>query len=622
MSTTQYFHTPAFQNDFPDEPAKYQQVLNDWTTNVNGWVQQGMLGNPWNSTNASNQTYFYNPLTTDIPQGTEAAQIPWQAFPNRLMQYFASGQTPANPYSYSDDKILSLADFGYTQQPYRPTNSFQKIPTTLCPQVDWSTPQDEWHLFGPYGPRGWLDEYCEWCVTRDTDNNIVRVDFTCENPEYWNTLWKIDPERVRQLYQDTLNYAVPDAQQITVALEDLQLLDPTTKTPVIDPETGRAAYNPLNKWNSGPVAVRTGDASQFSGGAMHLTSTPNTLQTELGLAGAATVQRKIGNNDPQKLICCSQYGQEYRNSDPTIGRGVNVAVSNQSLACLADPFGLYIQVPDFTAYSIKPSVQLPTGATVADCWQIVRGSLVLVDPVTNQYFPGEYYSSEYQGVGNFILHAVFQIPASWQDLNPAGVTLADILINGQPIQWAGQIARTFTMALYARALPAAQAAPQLDCVGTPAVLANQPLQLMYTDLWNAYYNTLEFNPSGQTMSLASNTTFITPRVEPSASVQMSLTYTPAQTKPPSPTVEFSTPDYQGVDSAIAVSVLGLAPVNYAVPGNSYPSDSYVLTLQVSVAASAAVGMRGVRITDPRQEPAVFAPAVLNIVPTGTLATTT
>ena len=64
-------------------------------------------------------------------------------------------------------------------------------------------------------------------------------------------------------------------------------------------------FNPLNKWNSGPIEVRTGDPASFTGGVIHLTSTPNTLQTELGLAGAATVQYKCGNQDSQTLICCA-----------------------------------------------------------------------------------------------------------------------------------------------------------------------------------------------------------------------------------------------------------------------------------------------------------------------------
>ncbi|MFN6536726.1 MAG: hypothetical protein RM021_010165 [Nostoc sp. EkiNYC01] len=637
MAFLEYFQPPANQNDFPNDPNKHQELLDFWTTNVSGWINQAIVGNPWNVTNASNQTFFYNPLYTIIPNTAAAAQIPWNAFPNRLSQYLKAGANPANPYNKSDAQILQLADSGYWQKPETPANSFPKIPTDLCPQVDWSNYQTNGHIYGPYGPRGWQDEYCEWSVTRDSNNNIIRIDFVCENSEYWHVLWKIDPEKVRELYEETLNYGVPPQQQISVALEDLQLLDPETNQPVIDPETKNPAYNPLNKWNSGPISVRTGDSRQFSGGAMHLTSTPNTLQTELGLAGAATVQRQIGNSDPQKLICCSQYGQAYRNSDPTIGRSVNQAVQGQgnaNIACLADPVGLYIQMPDFnpesTSYSVSSQVKLPEGATVGDCWQIVRGQKSLVDSVTNEPFPGEYYDPvdpNLQGVGNFILHAVFQIPQSWQNLNDNKLTLSDILIQNQPIIWAGQVARTFNMSLYARPIPTTNTPPALDCVGTPTTLANQPLQLIYADLWNAYYNTSEPNPAGQLMPLASNTTFIITRVEQNQSgIQVVLTYAPVNSaSPPIPTVEFSTvddqnPNNQSVDSQIAAKVLGQPTlVSYAVPGNSYPSDYYALSLELDITSEAAVGVRGVRITDPGQIPAAFAPSVLNVVAAGTLS---
>lgn len=149
--------------------------------------------------------------------------------------------------------------------------------------------------YGPYGPRGWQDEYCEWSVTRNAQGKIIRVDFVCENPEYWNSLWMIDPNRVLELYQSTLG-------KPQIRIEDLYLYDKDNKV-VIDPSTGRPGYNPLNKWNSGT------DSNDSAGGAMHLTSTPNTLQTEIGLASAATLQRKIGNYDPNALICCAQYGQ-------------------------------------------------------------------------------------------------------------------------------------------------------------------------------------------------------------------------------------------------------------------------------------------------------------------------
>lgn len=316
----QSFSLPAFINDFPTNPYEYSYLANCWSINVDAWIQQAMPASP---------SFFYNPLQTDIPPSAASALVSWVAFPGRLDQFYSASPpvSPTNPTPLTLQQIYSLADTGYTDSTQ--TNSFPQIPATLCPQADWGSTLK---TFGPYGPRGWLDEYCEWSAARDINNNLIRVDFACENPEYWNTLWKVSPERVRELYEETLNWGAPSGQTVSVKLTDLQLVDQNGQ-PVIDPQTGRAAYNPLNKWNSGPIAVRTGPQSSFTGGAMHLTSTPNTLQTELGLAGTSTVQYQPpcgrGNSDPQALICCGNYGQEYRHSDPHIGQSVNQLVGGR-----------------------------------------------------------------------------------------------------------------------------------------------------------------------------------------------------------------------------------------------------------------------------------------------------
>ena len=109
---------------------------------------------------------------------------------------------------------------------------------------------------------------------------------------------------------------------------------------------------------------------------MHLTSTPNTLQTEIGLGASATVQRKSNNTNAGALICCSQYGQPHRNSDPNIGVQVNRFVSTTSnlspaVATLANPPGLYIQTPNFSSYAT------PDGTPASTFWTVKRGNASL-----------------------------------------------------------------------------------------------------------------------------------------------------------------------------------------------------------------------------------------------------
>jgi hypothetical protein len=618
MPVLSTYGTPAFWNDFAPQSQQQQLLDSAWNDEAEGWIQQAILGNPWNATNSAYQNWFYDPTQTEIPAGTAAAQVAWSAFPGRIAYYLGNGsQDPTNPYSYSSQDQLSLADTGFDTK----GNSFPPIPATRCPEPVWS---GQLIPYGPYGPRGWLDEYCEWSVTRDGNGNIVRVDFVCENPEYWHTLWGISPETVQARYQEVLNYDVPAGRQISVALEDLYLFD-ADGFPVIDPSTGQPAYNPLNKWNSGTTSVRTGNPSTFSGGAIHLTSSPNTLQTELaGLAAASTVQRTIGNGDPQALICCGQYGQNFRNSDPHIGQAINQFVSEiPATICLADPLGLYLQLPDTSGWSFVPGIvpgkDVPLGAVAGDVFQVVRGYASLVDPVTGQPFP-----SVGTGPGAFVLHAVCQIPSAWLEFNPL-LTLSDISISANipSIAWGGQIAQQFQVGLYGRPLTQGTPPPVFPCVGSPTTPTPQPLQLFYSNLFDAYYSIPEPSPVTPlpafptAIPLASNTTITPPSIGIGTSGAFALPYTPTN-NPGVPTVQFSTPDGTAVDPTIVATVTSttVGTATYTVPGNSYPSQNALVYLTITTAANTQPGIRGVQIVDagatPPQPP-VFMPALLSVV---------
>jgi hypothetical protein len=42
------FLTPANQQDFPNDPKKQAALNQQWTLNLGGFTDQGILGNPWN----------------------------------------------------------------------------------------------------------------------------------------------------------------------------------------------------------------------------------------------------------------------------------------------------------------------------------------------------------------------------------------------------------------------------------------------------------------------------------------------------------------------------------------------------------------------------------------------
>ncbi|KAB8029100.1 hypothetical protein [Fluviispira multicolorata] len=614
------FSTPAFIEDLTG--AAQQELNFQWNINANAFTEQSITGDPWNQGYLDDtgkfiptpiQSYYYNLSTTPIPQNTQAPLVPWIAFPHRIIYYLGKANPSTNIYNLEQQKLFELADTGYYTNSSGTKQTFPKIPVNLCPKPNW---QGEMQEYGPYGPRGWQDEYCEWSVTRNSSGKITRVDFVCENPEYWYTLWRVDPNAVAKKYEETLNFGLHTNSQnlIKINIEDLYLNDPLTGKPVIDPYTNKPAYNPLNKWNKGPVSQR---GSSPSGGAMHLTSSPNSLQTEVGLAGCATVQRKVGNVDSQALICCSKYGQSFRNSDPIIGQSVNQVVEGPpaSRVSLANPIGLYIQKPDFTNYELFDDPKLPVDAQVSDCWQVIRGHEILIDPITNAPFNG-----------NFILHAAFQIPEKWI---AAGVTktISDIKINSEgvssPIQWAGQIALTFHVGLYARPLPAAELQP-VSCLvsldnptsdkSLPPAQA-QPVQMMYQTLWNAYYGTKISNPVGVPMNLATNTVIVpVPVRQGDQGLKIALICNTAVTH------TFNTlPSVTASNSNIEITVdkkAGLQDVTYAAPGNSYPDVFKMLTLTVNINKNVPPGLYGIQVKNPGKgmPDALIAPGFINVLP--------
>lgn len=560
------FSTPAKIRDFQNDPAKQAALDVLWNLYAIGWTREAILGNPWNAQYSSNQTFYFNPLTTTIPPGASPVKVAWTAKPNRIDFYFPN---------LSQNDRWSLADTGFT-------TTGQTFPTIPPPSVICGTGSAPNIPYGPYGPRGWQDEYCEWSVLRDANNKIIRIDFTCENPEYWHALWRIDPQQVVQVYQQTL-----DNPNITLA--DLQLT--YQGSVVTDPSTGQPVYNPLNPYNSGPFRTAA------KGGAMHLTSTPNTLQTEMQLAGGATILRTIGNTNANALLCCAQYGQPHRNSDPTIGQNANIAVAGSAgtlnQISLADPIGLYIQMPSFAGWKLPPNA--PSGAQPSDYWTIKRGVASL---------PG------FPASANFILHATYEVPAD------QGFTVSDITINGVNIQWAAQIAATFQVALFPLPIPTTDTQEASKCVVflDPPQAAPQPLQLMFANIWDASYNTPVPNPVGGTANLAGNTVIVPPQVGAGNSYDMVLTCDTLATPAPNLSVAFVMSGSDTPDPNITVTVESITRVTYDVPGNSYPGTYNAVSLTVNVGASAVPGIRDVIVTNPDQAKGQAALSYLMVVP--------
>ncbi|MBA2368048.1 MAG: hypothetical protein H0V82_03385 [Candidatus Protochlamydia sp.] len=230
------------------------------------------------------------------------------------------------------------------------------------------------------------DEYCEWSVEKDpTTLKIKRITFTCEGPEYWEFLAKQDPQKMLNLYRQHIS---PD-----IKMEDLM---------------SDGEYNPKNKWNN-----------STTNGAMHLIQNNNSLGAEIILGGDATVLREKNGqpvDDQKKLIKCSRYGGENRNSDPLIGFTVNQTVrKTHAYITFQNPVGLFFHSLN-TAGWVTPDSSDPH-----NYWKYTRGT------------------------SDRPVRAVYEVPSE------KGFLVGDIKINGEAIRFGGQIADGIKIKLTAMA---------------------------------------------------------------------------------------------------------------------------------------------------------------------------
>jgi hypothetical protein len=311
---------------------------------------------------------FYNPIKTP-PAGTDGTELPilWQGFPKSLERAFGVGT-----------------------------------------RRTWQTAEQ---VIGTHVARQqFQDEYLEWFVTRDPNTSkIIKVEFTCEGPEYWAFLAKQDPDTVLELYRANVNSQV--------RADDL---------------FQDGVYNPLNPWN-------------LTRGAMHLIQPNNTLSAEIFIAADATILRHdaSGNliTDAADLIGCAGFGEKTRASDPHIGDEVNGLARQGYTVTLTDPVGLYMESLDTTGWT------KPDGSPVGDYFRITRGDKA------------------------HAVRAVYAVPEGERSAaQPFAV--GDILIGGVPIEFGGQIAKNITMRLTGFASGKGMiTSPAFGCGGPPQVTA-------------------------------------------------------------------------------------------------------------------------------------------------------
>jgi hypothetical protein len=380
MTTTKKFSTPANIADFhSDSP-----LARKWNEKISTRFKNE-IGSLIEIQNVpASQIAFFNPL--EPPQGqVSVAHITWGGFPNVLTAIYGKPQA----FEVADNRLYSLRAYG-------DPNGSKEIRFNFRPQ----------------------DEYLEWAVKKDeSTGKIKEIVFTCESPEYWETLSE-NPELLLRLYR---TYAGSE-----VTLDDLQHpQDVYNSSGKIVHSKGD--YNRWNKWNL-----------SF---AIHLTHHSNTLFAEINLAAQSAIQRKRGEKpitDAHDLICCSNYGEPNRNSDPTIGFVANSVVRDGNWVSLHDPVGLYISGIDHSQFT------KPDGSAIPD--------------FENRYWNKIRSSDD----GKMILRASVKVPDN-EMFSDKPLLLGDLLVNGEPLQYGGQVADAVTVGLYADVIPNGPNAPKFAC---------------------------------------------------------------------------------------------------------------------------------------------------------------
>ena len=289
--------------------------------------------------------------------------------------------------------VKSTLPAGATPQFYNPVTDGLTAPDLAPADINWNGFPRRFLGSGPGAPPNFAaaepalssgtarpqDEYLEWHVFKDSSGNITSVTFTCEGYDYYEFLGKEAPDILLALYQKFISPAVTKSDLFT-----------------------GTTYDRLNHWNT-------------RDGAMHLTQQANNLFAEVLLAADATVRRQnsagVEVTSALTLTKCAAFGDPARNSDPTIGSGVNALARQDRLITLQNPVGLYID------HLNDSSFRLPDGSTTTGWFQVLRGT------------PGH------------TIRAVFAPPAG------SPFTVSDVTIGGNAVQFGGQIAQNITMKL-------------------------------------------------------------------------------------------------------------------------------------------------------------------------------
>ena len=260
------------------------------------------------------------------------------------------------------------------------------------------------------------DEYLEWHVSREA-GRITRVTFTCEGPEYWQSIAG-GPSIYDAQGRSPADFGAAGDREVLVDLyRELLGTDEVQPEDLFFPDDGQT-YNPWNVWNT-------------QRGIVHLQQINNTLGAEITIGADGTVLRDKGGpvTDATRLICCGGFGGPERASDPHLGAAVNAFARQGFAITLRNPVGIHMEGIDDSAFT-KPGAD-GTRERAPHYFKVVR-------PRPTDANAG------------LAVRAVYEVPDG--ELGPDGeqLTVSDLQIGGVPITSGGQLAEKVTMQFFAR----------------------------------------------------------------------------------------------------------------------------------------------------------------------------
>lgn len=333
---------------------------------------------------------YVDPTVTEVPADAETIAVEaWGGFPRAVKR-----RAPWKDFPFSEDdpdgSYRAVEHLG--DEDHRPGVFIDKHDRLLHLQV-----------------RDRQDEYLEWAAARNGDNKLTKLTFVAEGYDYYSALFDTDEERVLDLYKEATGLS-------SLKVDDLRAKNGIYRRYTdgrLETVASPGGFNPRNRFNINP-------------GIVHLSHRANSLGAEINLAGVSAIARKdatgktLDETDPERLLCCNEGGNPNRNSDPLISAQAYKQVLDGFRYTLANPVGLYIA-------AIEDGLTLPDDANTPvpqDWWKVVRGH-DLWDIKKSR-----------------VLRVELQIPKAEK------LTISDLLIGGNPVAYAGQVAELLSVHLF------------------------------------------------------------------------------------------------------------------------------------------------------------------------------